>query len=180
VSTSAPAVDWDAILESEGLASLDSGTTVSQRGRPADPLWATPHGVKSLGPEEMDRRRVLLAEHDFRGSHMGPSSSVRPRRDRAIYGLHANGWTQRQIGRRYHMTTWAVRRAIQRVERAYALRKAEGPTREMLTRFAREADPGLVALVFLLLERTLEQPEAGREILRTARDIPELRGLLDG
>jgi hypothetical protein len=50
----------------------------------------------------------------------------------------------------------------------------------MLTRFAREADPGLVSLVFLLLERTLDQPEAGREILRTARDIPELRGLLDG
>jgi hypothetical protein len=174
VTAVAPAVDWDALLENEGLGTLDSGSMVCKRA------VGSGLGVAALGAEEIDRRRVLLAEHDFRGSRMGPTSSVRPRRDRAIYGLYADGWKPAQIARRYRTSFWAVRRAILRVERAYAIRKAAGPTREMLTRFARDADPGLVALVFMLLERTLEQPEAGREILRTARDIPELRGLLDG
>lgn len=176
MTAAAPAVDWDALLENEGLGSLDVGNMVSRRGRADDDRPER----NQMGAAEIDRRRALLAEHDFRGTHSGPTSSVRPRRDRAIYALHADGWTQRQIATRYHTTRFAVSRSIQRVERAYALRKASGPTREMLTRFAREADPGLVALVFMLLERTLEQPEAGREILRTARDIPELRGLLDG
>ena len=174
VPQEATAVDWDALLDKEGLGTLDSGTMVSRRGQ----------GEAPLGAAEIDRRRALLSEHDFSvtrpGHPGGPASSVRPRRDRNIYALYAEGWKPAQIAKRYRTSFWAVRRAIVRVERAYAVRKAAGPTREMLTRFAREADPGLVSLVFLLLERTLDQPEAGREILRTARDIPELRGLLDG
>jgi hypothetical protein len=177
VTAVAPAVDWDALLEEEGLGALDSGTKVSHRGERRN------NGLWPLQTEELDRRRALLAEHNFRfraGHPGGPRSSIRPRRDRAIYALYADGWEKKQIATRYRTSFWAVRRSIERVERAYAVRKAAGPTREMLARFAREADPGLVALVFMLLERTLEQPEAGREILRTARDIPELRGLLDG
>lgn len=171
MTQAAPAVDYERLLTEEGLGAVDSWEVA--------PRVRHPRVVEPEGAAEMERRHTLLAEHDFRGTHMGPTSSVRPRRDRAIYRLHADGWTQLQIARRYHISTRAVRRALQRIERAYAQRKVEGPTREMLTRFAREADPGLVALVFMLLERTLEQPEAGREILRTARDIPELRGLLD-
>jgi hypothetical protein len=175
VTTPAAAVDWDALLAKEGLGALDTPDgSISNRGR--NETW----GRAVQRSAKMEHRRTVIAEHDFRGKHAGPTSSVRPRRDRAIYALHAEGWTNIKIAKRYHISTWAVLRALQRVERAYAARKAAGPTREMLTRFAREADPSLVALVFLLLERTLEQPEAGREILRTARDIPELRGLLDG
>lgn len=172
-----PAVDWDALLAREGLGSLDSGRVRTDTPRRGEGRGST--GRTPLATEEMERRRVVLAEHDFRGRHMGPASSVRPRRDRAIYALHADGWTRLQISRKLRTTKWAVIRAIHRVERTYALRKAQGPTREMLLRLASDADPGLVALVFMLLERTLEQPEAGREILRTARDIPELRGLLE-
>ena len=124
MTTAAPAVDWDAILEDEGLGALDSGAMVSRRGQREDARAERDHTIAGA---EIDRRRTLLAEHDFRGVHTGPTSSVRPRRDRAIYGLHADGWTYVQIGRRYRVTTWAVKRAIQRVERAYALRKASGP-----------------------------------------------------
>jgi hypothetical protein len=209
VTERALADKWEARLEREGLASVDSGRVwlgavdrnQAERVGPRHPLWSgrihnrprdarigtmvarQGQGEALLGAEEMDRRRALLAEHDFRfrsGHPGGPRSSIRPRRDRAIYALYADGWEKKQIATRYRTSFWAVRRAIERVERAYAVRKAAGPTREMLTRFAREADPSLVALVFMLLERTLEQPEAGREILRTARDIPELRELLDG
>jgi len=180
VASAATAVDWDALLAKEGLGSLDVGTLLSPGGTGMVSRRGVGRRLEPLSAEEMERRRTVLAEHEFRGRHMGPTSSVRPRRDRAVYRLHADGYTRLQIARKLRTTKWAVIRAIHRVERAYALRKAQGPTREMLLRLASDADPGLLVLVFMLLERTLEQPEAGREILRTARDIPELRGLLDG
>jgi len=162
---SAPAIDlWERRLERSGLADLDyddgaGGIKVGNRGS-GKVLDEGRAFARTSATAERDQRKAILVNRKFR------------RGERKVYALYASGLSTRAVARKLGLGRMAVFRLVAAIE------EEQAPP-ETIAELVAACDPPTLVLFFALLERALTKPDDVKALIGQARDVPEIRQLLE-